>query len=152
MASNYSTLDPVVMDFPFHWYPPRRAMGLRSSGVGRILGVGPRRKCILDALVSRYSLFALGHDSRKAGYAQDLEPCSCGPYLQLMPFWNHVNSQRISSIRTCVRTNRNFWHSLSGLRDAHRLSIFWLLIAQKLPPKKHTKAGISSFALIGLLA
>src|SRR5581483_9148280 len=51
---------------------PGRALGLLGAWLGRILGMGPRRECLADALVDRHSFLALGHDAGEARHAEDL--------------------------------------------------------------------------------
>ena len=43
-----------------------RPLGLRRSGMGRLLGLGSGRKCVLDSVARRHGLPSFGYDSGKA--------------------------------------------------------------------------------------
>src|SRR5207247_1079025 len=52
---------------------PRRALGLFRAGLGRLLGLGSRRKCLVLALAHGHGIPAFGHDAGKARHAEGLE-------------------------------------------------------------------------------
>ena len=53
----------------------RRAMGLRSPRMGRLLGVGSGRKRRLHAVAGDDRLSAFGDDPGTQGHAEGMEPC-----------------------------------------------------------------------------
>ena len=76
LASHRSPLDPGGLDFSPLWLNVRRDVGLRRTGLGRLLGLGSRGKCFIHALAHRHGLPALGDDHGKERNAQDLELCA----------------------------------------------------------------------------
>ena len=48
-------------------------LGLFRAGLGWLLGMGPRRERVADALARRHRLPAFGHDAGEARHAESLE-------------------------------------------------------------------------------
>ena len=71
--SHHPPLDHGHLGLPHLRSLSRRALGLLRAGLGRLLGMGPRRKCLAHALAHRHRFSALGHDAGKARHAEDVE-------------------------------------------------------------------------------
>src|SRR5262249_598114 len=71
--TEYTPLDFGSLVVSRHRHPARRTMGLCGTGMGRLLGLGPSRKCLVYAMVNGYRVSPFGDDSGKKRHAQSLE-------------------------------------------------------------------------------
>ena len=70
------------------WNNFRRLVGISRARMGRLLGLGSCRKCILYALVNRNSFFAFYNNSRKEKHASIMEYDSNNVNIYFNNFWN----------------------------------------------------------------
>ena len=61
------------LGLPIHRHLTRRRLGLRRPRLGRLLGLGPRRKCLPPSLDHLHLLPALRHDAREKRHDEGLE-------------------------------------------------------------------------------
>src|SRR5579864_5787934 len=70
---HHAPLDDGDLGLPDSWHPTGRALGLLCAWLGWLLGMGPGRERLADAVAHGHSFSALGHDAREARHAEDLE-------------------------------------------------------------------------------
>src|SRR5439155_508140 len=75
---------------------PRRALGLFRAGLGRLLGLGSRRKCLVLALAHGHGIPAFGHDAGKARHAEGLEYVADLCHIHAVYLWYVSHAQRCS--------------------------------------------------------
>ena len=66
-------MDAIFMDYTDHRYHARWQLGVSGTGLGWLLGMGPRRKRLFYAVAPRHRVSTLCDDPREAEYAQTLE-------------------------------------------------------------------------------
>ena len=81
-----------------------RQMGLCGTRLGRLLGLGPRRKRLPAALDNGNGFFALGHDAGKERHDEDVEHRADLRHFLPVHFWHHDDAQRAGQLRSCFRT------------------------------------------------
>ncbi len=118
------------MDVPRHRQHARDALGLRSSRLGRLLGVGPRRKRGLHAVSDGERLRALDDDPGAARPAQGVERLSRRAHL-LPHHLRHVphalrddrQRPRVRSVVHRLLLRRLPRHARRGLHHARTLAL-----------------------------
>src|SRR5438552_17484043 len=70
------------------WHLPRGALGLFRAGLGRLLGLGSGRKCVILALAHGHGISAFGHDAGKAWHAEGLEYVADLCHIHAFYLWN----------------------------------------------------------------
>ena len=106
--------DPVAV--PQHRHHARRALGLRSARLGRLLGLGSGRERLVHALASRHRLSALRDDPGKAQHAEDLEPAADRAHLHAVPVRHLPDAQRCRAVRPRLRADAAVHGRLPRLR------------------------------------
>ena len=81
----------------------RRALGVFSSGLGRLLGMGPGGECVADAVADRYRVSAFGDDAGKARHAEDVEHVADLRHLLAGDSGNVPHPQRNHQLGACFR-------------------------------------------------
>ena len=142
-------LDRVVL--PLARSPHRRLVELPRAGLGRVLGVGSRRKRGLHALAHRHGVPALGDDPGAAAHAQALEHLPGRPDLQPHALRNLPHALRRHRLRPRVHPgeHRRLLPRVSrpggaGLPRPHRLALG--------RPSRRGRAGLRGLARVGLPA
>src|SRR5262245_21186037 len=103
MDTEYTPLDSGCLALSRYRYPPRRTMGLCRARMGRILGLGSGRKCVIHAMAYGHSLSSFGDDSGKKGHAQGLEYGF--DHFDLLPLylWYISHAEWSDCFRACFR-------------------------------------------------
>ena len=73
MDSHHAPLDHDRLGLPERRHSAGRALGLRRARLGRLLGLGPGRKCVAAAVAYRHGVSALGDDAGKARHDESVE-------------------------------------------------------------------------------
>src|SRR5215831_2988143 len=73
MDTEHTPLDSRRLALPWYRYSSRRTMGLCQTRLGRILGLGSSRECVIHAMADGHSLSPFSDDSGKKRHAQSLE-------------------------------------------------------------------------------
>ncbi len=81
----------------------RRALGLFSAGLGRLLGMGSGRERFAHALADRHRVSAFGDDAGKARHAEDVEHVADLRHLLAGDFGNVPDAQRNHQFGACLR-------------------------------------------------
>ena len=74
LDSHHAALGDLLVVLPHARQPVRRALGLRSARLGRLLGVGPGRERGLHAVAGDDRVSAFGDDPGTQGHAEGVEP------------------------------------------------------------------------------
>ena len=107
MDSDHPPLDHGYLGIPHLRRFFRRALGLLRAGMGRILGMGSRRKRVADALAHRYCVPALGNDAGEARNAEDLEHVADFFHVHALDLRNVLDAQRRCQFCACLRAILN---------------------------------------------
>src|SRR3977135_4192771 len=88
MDPHYPPLDHGGMAVPHIRHFLGRTLGLRSSWLGRMLGVGPGRKCVTAPLALDYRIPALCDDAGKTRHDEGLERLANLYHFHALAPWN----------------------------------------------------------------
>ena len=94
MDSPDAQMDDDRVDVSVHGNFAGRALGVRSTGLGRILGMGSGRECFVAAVAYRNGVSALGDDAGKARNDEGVERVARVLHVCAMHSWNAADPQR----------------------------------------------------------
>ena len=102
MDTEYTPLDARRLALSRCRYPPRRTMGLCRTRMGRILGLGSGRKCVIHAMAYGHSISPFGDDSGKKGML-GLEYGFDHFDLRPLHLWHVSHAEWRDCFRACFR-------------------------------------------------
>ena len=93
----------------------RSALGLQRPRMGWVLGLGPGRKCIADAVANGHCVSAFGDDAGKARHAEDLEHVADFHHVHVVYLWYLSDAQRRGEFgaRVCAVLDRDLVRGFS---------------------------------------
>src|SRR3979411_51817 len=103
MDPHYPPLDDGCVAVPHIWHFAGRALGLRSSWLGRILGLGPRGKCFPAPVALDYGVPALCDDAGKTRHDEGMERVADLYHVHALDSGNPAPAQRHREFRALVR-------------------------------------------------
>src|SRR6266851_2623029 len=97
-------LDHGDMGLPDLWRFPRRALGVFSFGLGRLLGMGSGRERLAHAMADRHRVPAFRNDAGKTGHAKDVEYVADLRHVLAGDSGDVPHPQRNHQFGACFRT------------------------------------------------
>src|SRR3954463_5072939 len=94
MDPHHAALDDGDVALSWVRHRPRLALGIFSSRMGRLLGMGPGRRRISDAVAHRHCVSAFCDDAGKTRHAESLERLADLYYLHAVDPGNAADAQR----------------------------------------------------------
>ena len=116
----------VTWGFPDLRHFSRRALGVLGAGLGRLLGMGPGRECLADAMAHRHRISAFRDDAGKARHDEDVEHVADLRHVLAGDSGNVPDPQRYRQFGACLRAvfHRRLVHVVSA--DAGHVCLFLL--------------------------
>src|SRR6266566_1967713 len=128
---------------------PRRALGLFRAGLGRLLGLGSRRKCLVFALAHGHGISPFGDDAGKARHAEGLEYVVDLWHIHAFYLWNVPHPQRCGQLGTCVCAIF-YWHMVRGVSEHYFGGLQCVLRDESRASAQRTSTGVAGFPGIEL--
>ena len=101
--SSDAPLDHDRLGLPVGGNSAWRALGLRSARLGRLLGLGPGRECVSDAMADRDGVSAFGDHAGKARHDARVECVARLSHVHVMHPGDFADAQRRGEFRPCLR-------------------------------------------------
>src|SRR5579862_1773230 len=103
MDSYYAPLDHGDVAFPHLWHLSWSALGLFGAWMGRLLGMGPGRKRLADAVAYRHCISALRDDAGEARHDEELECLAHLLHISARHFRHSAHAFRSRQLRSRIR-------------------------------------------------
>ena len=94
----HAALDARGLDIPRRRHPPRREVGLRGGGVGRLVRLGSRRERRAHALARRHGVPPLGDGAGEEEHAPRLERHPRRRSLRALALWDVPDQKRCDQL------------------------------------------------------
>ena len=135
----------IAWGFQTHRSPARRALGLRGSGMGRILGLGSGRKCFAAPMDHRHRFPSFGDDAGKARHDEGVERLAGVHHFHALHSRHDAHSLRRCQFRSRLCA---IFHRHAGLSAF--LAIVFVASALRILEKSRLPAQRQSTRLAGL--
>ena len=124
-----------------------RALGVFGSGLGRLLGMGPGRERLADALADRHRVSALGDDAGKARHVEDVEHVADLRHVLAGDSGNVPDPQRNHQLGACFRAVFD-WRMVQVVSADHVRHFYLFLFQKQIAPAQRAQTGVADFARV----
>src|SRR5438445_728929 len=119
------------------------------AGLGRLLGLGSRRECLVFALAHGHGISPFGDDAGKAWHAEGLEYVADLCHIHAFYLWNVPHPQRCGQLGACVCAIF-YWHMVRGVSEHYFGGLQCVLRDESRASAQRTSTGVAGFPGIEL--